>query len=662
VLDFFDRQDASRRRTLALLFAVPATVVGVIGALYLATILINNCVQLYFEGGFYGLWEPWLLVQVAVCSVCVVVIGSMIRMYQLRAGGSAVAKLLGAVPLSTYRGSADEQRQLRLQNVVEEVAIASGLPVPEIYVVSSPSINAFAAGFTPEDSVVGVTEGAIQRLSRAELQAVVAHEFSHLLNGDTRLNMRLLGVTYGLLAIFLVGSAWTLIFKGKGGASAGGSLSSLDCDMPDCDAGDDCGGAIVGIVVVTLAAVAASVALMTIGQVGAFFARLLRAAVSRQREFLADAAAVEFTRNPRALATALIKVAGQGETTKVSEEASHLFFASIRKSRWLATHPPLAKRIRLLDAQLGAEFEATGGAAEVDAAEDDDVLVAGGVALGLVPQAEARPGAVVASAGLARLEHIARSQALISSLAGLVEPAKREPRRAAQLVFALLLHDVDEDRRGQVLTKAVPEYAQALIPKISDTIDKVQAPQRLALLELLLPILRGAAPAYRRGVIGVASRILELRHFSLHSAALFRVVHEALRTERRTLPLPVRRRVSLLDACHRVLSAAAWAGESDAAERESAFRAGAASLKKVPFSPLPETALDFQRLQTALDRLAGAGGEVRRGVLGACAVTMAHDDRLTVTEAELLRAIAAALDCPVPPFLAPVEASAEEAT
>ena len=241
-----------------------------------------------------------------------------------------VARELGGTPVAT---DVRDPLRRRYRNIVEEMAIASGVPVPEIYVLEAENgINAFAAGYAPGDAAIAVTRGALETLDRDELQGVVAHEFSHILNGDMRLNIRLMGVLFGIMVLGLIGR---LIVRG-------GYHTSIVSSRRDR------GTPVVLIV---------GLGLVILGGIGVFFARLIKAGVSRQREYLADASAVQFTRQSEGIANALKKIGGYADGSSITaadpEEVSHMLFGSgSRLAGLFATHPPLTKRIQALDPGL----------------------------------------------------------------------------------------------------------------------------------------------------------------------------------------------------------------------------------------------------------------------------------------------------------------------
>jgi Zn-dependent protease with chaperone function len=273
-IDFFQQQKAARRSTALLVFYFLLAVVALIAGVYVLTAAIF----LYLPdrpADAVSLWNPLLLGAVAFGVGLVVGLGSLFKIAELAGGGKTVALTLGG---RLIPGDTNDLRERRLLNVVEEMAIASGVPVPPVYILpNEASINAFAAGHAPGDAVVAVSQGSLDYLSRDELQGVIGHEFSHILNGDMRLNIRLMGLIYGILALSVVGR---VLFE-----IAGRSRSSSSSK-------DDNGRA--GIFMLGLG-------LWLLGLAGAFFGRLIQAAVSRQRENLADASSVQFTRNPDGL-------------------------------------------------------------------------------------------------------------------------------------------------------------------------------------------------------------------------------------------------------------------------------------------------------------------------------------------------------------------------
>jgi Zn-dependent protease with chaperone function len=324
-MNFFEHQDRARRNTKWLVVYFIAAVALMIAAIYAVF------AAAFLRGGG-SFWHTELFAGVALGTVFVILCGSLTKTLALRQGGSAVASMLGGRPINTNTTDPDERKLL---NVVEEVAIASGISVPTVYLLpEEEGINAFAAGRSPADAVIGVTRGCMTLLTREELQGVIAHEFSHVLNGDMRLNVRLIGLVFGIFCLSQIGR----ILIRTSGRRSGGSKKGGN-PLP-----------LIGI------------ALMIIGAIGVFFGRLIKSAVSRQREFLADAAAVQFTRNPAGLAGALKKIGGLLHGSRIdnahAEEASHLFFSNALASSWsslMATHPPLAERIKRLDpSSMGA--------------------------------------------------------------------------------------------------------------------------------------------------------------------------------------------------------------------------------------------------------------------------------------------------------------------
>src|ERR1022692_718183 len=344
-MDFFERQDQARRNTKLLVVYFVLGVAMLILAVYAATLAIFTGVasrhhHRYDEQVQMVLWNPQLFLGAAVGTLAVIALGSGFKTLELAQGGSTVATMLGGRLVDPTTANPDERK---LRNVVEEMALAAGGPVPQIYLLPDEhGINAFAAGHSTSDAVVAVTAGAVKLLSRDELQGVIGHEFSHILNGDMRLNLRLMGVIFGILCLAVIGRV--LLYTRSSNSKDKNPLPLL------------------------------GLALLVIGWIGVFFGRLIQAAVSRQREFLADASSVQFTRNPAGLSGALQKIGGVGSLIESPHagEANHIFFSDgLGKPffQMMDTHPPLAERIRAIDPSWDGKFKHINGLQSLKADE-----------------------------------------------------------------------------------------------------------------------------------------------------------------------------------------------------------------------------------------------------------------------------------------------------
>ena len=537
------------------------------------------------------------------------------------------------------------------------MSIAAGLPVPAVYVLDEePGINAFAAGLTTSDAVVCVTRGTLAKLTRDELQGVIGHEFSHILNGDMRLNLRLTAIIFGILVLGLAGRGilWSLrgsrVSSSRDGKNSGGVLVAI--------------GAVGG-------------ALLVLGYVGYFFGRLIQAAVSRQREFLADASAVQFTRNPGGIAGALKKIGGYALGSDVlgggTAQLNHFFFAQGFRSNFggaWATHPPLAERIRAIDPRWDGEmFDPP----EVVDVERENFLEAGfaptlpsrfGPLKPPPRRVPFRPAAVIASVGTLTEAHFADAQKLLAALPGPLRDAARDPARAPALVCALLLSDDPTQRENQlalVAQHAGAETTVALTALLQSTIDNLKSKiQNLS--DSRLPLLQLALPALRTLDAAALDRFLATLDELVHADgvvtpfefALQKMLARQLRLARTpdAASGDIQSFAALSGEIVVVLSALARAGARDESTATAAFTAGTAQLKFIESSLtlLAPTACGLARLDPALDKLATASPVIKQRLLVAAAQTIGADNTITNTEGELFRALAAALDLPVPPL------------
>jgi Zn-dependent protease with chaperone function len=658
-MDFFEAQARAKKRTSRLLALFGLAVVGTIAAAYVASIVILRYTGL--DGGeraLYGdydprvasllTWRPDIFGFVSAGTLLVVGIASLVKWKQYSAGGSAVAESLGARRVEP--GSA-QPNERRLLNVVEEMAIASGTPVPAVYVLDDePAINAFAAGLTTSDAVVAVTRGTLEKLNRDELQGVVGHEFSHILNGDMRLNLRIAAAVFGILVLGLAGRGilWSMRHSRSRSSRDRGNNGIL------------------------LAIVLAGVALLIVGYVGYFFGRVIQAAVSRQREFLADASAVQFTRNPVGLTGALKKIGGYalGSRLESSKSAAlgHFFFAQAFRSGltglW-STHPPLDVRIRAIEPGFdGTYFEPP---------EVVDVARESFVTAGLAPARASRaappafaplpPAAATAAVhaiGTLTPDHLANAQQLLDATPARLRAAAQTTVEAQLLLFAILLSDdaaVRTRQRELIRTRAGPDALRTLAD-LETSLPQLRPEHKLPLLQIALPALRQIPPSGLDAFLGTLDELVHadaqvsafefaLQKLLTHSLALGRTPASAI--------VQFHSFQAVADEISVVLSALARAATTDASSAESAFATGGAELpliaSRLRFTPAPNA--DLAALDAALDKLAVASLPIKQRTLTAAARVVTADGRLLITEAELLRAVAAALDCPMPPLSVP---------
>ncbi len=610
-----------RRRTTLL-------VVLYLLAVLLIVALVTGVVVVATGEGF----QPEILGAVAGGTLLVVGSATVYKVAQLSGGGKVVANMLGGRLVS--QGTRD-QAERRLLNIVEEMAIASGVPTPQVYVLDQEEgINAFAAGYRANDAVIGVTRGSLMTFDRDELQGVIGHEFSHILNGDMRLNIRLLGVLFGITCISTAGY---LILRSAGRVRSGRKNSGAG-----------------GILVVGLG-------LLIIGWLGTLFASLIRAAVSRQREFLADASAVQFTRNPHGIANALRKIGGftaHGQVQNAhAAETSHMFFANALAgfSSLFATHPPLEERIRAIDVHWKA-MPPEAKAPPAEAAAAAAAAPGAGAVAGLAGLAgSVTPARVTASVGQLQQGALRASQELLRELPLALTSAVRDPFGARAVALGLLLSEQRDVRERQValLRPRVDEATAHEVAVLHPALLGLELTSRLPLLELAIPALREMSPpqydqfrALLRALIEADARVSPFefaaeRMLRRHLDATFGHARPP-RVEHRTL-VPVRDEVAL------VLSALALLAPDPAA----AFAAGAARIGPTPQVTLQsKTAVTLGAVEQALDALARTAPLAKGKLLEAAAAVAAQDGQLQPQEGELLRAIADGLDCPVPPLFA----------
>ncbi len=633
-MNFFEHQTRARRRTfwyVTLFVLAVAAIVGVFNIVALSIVwMLMNDLNAWVSLSDWLAVHPQAMLWTTFLTIGFVATASFYRVLSLASGGGAVALEVGGV---LVHGSTSDPRRRQLLNIVEEMAIASGVPVPEVYVLEEEvKINAFAAGYSPSDAVIAVTRGAIERLTRDELQGVIAHEFSHLLNGDMRLNTRLIGLLFGILAVGLAGR---LIMRGAVEAN-------------------DARGALFGF--------AAGLMLTIVGYTGLLFGRLIQTAVSRSCERLADASAVQFTRHPGGLAGALKKIAVLGGTllNVRTEQVNHMLVADGRKlfDAILATHPPVLERIRAIEPQF-------------DPRDLQYVSVAP-----VMPEDKAKPKPELASPSQANAaKTIAMTVGTLSAAALAVAADRRDglPKtlmdaahsytEAVYLILASVLSREPETRRRQIAAAqtrmALDPAATARIMTLADQTAVLDLAYRLPLLELAFTALRRRAVAELRtlallvdewihadGTVGV---------FEYSLARLLRLqLYEAIAPHAQRNPRADIKLHALRGEVQTLFSVLAQSGQTSAPTARAAYERGARRLLPMQtpeYMPPRDWTTAFDRALTRLDALAP---KMKQELVEALALTIEYDQQVTTAEAELLRIVCATLHCPLP--LLPVAA------
>ncbi|MEN8771928.1 MAG: M48 family metallopeptidase [Akkermansiaceae bacterium] len=619
-MDFFEAQEEARKKTKWLVLWFILAVVGVIVSVDLLILALAG-------GG-----DPLPLVLLASVVTGGIILGSSgFKSMQLNAGGSVVAEDLGG--RLVMPGSTDFEEK-RLLNIVSEMALASGMPVPQVYLMDhEEGINAFAAGTEPSNAVIGVTRGCLQRLSREELSAVIAHEFSHILNGDMRLNMRLMGLVFGLVVLSIIGRAMVELLR----------FQSFSSRRNNKEGGN-----------VMLVLFLLGLGLLVIGSLGSFFGRLIQSAVSRQREFLADASSVQFTRNPDGIVGALKKIGGSEMGSKMKApkavEASHMFFSNGGMfSYGLATHPPLDARIRAVQASWDGEFEAS----EIKP-----------VAADRVSEKEERkgpldalPGAVVMGAvsgiGQGERRQISTGHDLHQGLSHRWREAVQDREVSQAVIFGLLLAEDDQLLRGEIsfLEKTAGVEAKDLALQWQAEVRGLHSARKIALVELALPTLRGLSQQeYERFRDISRWLITNDEQVDLFEFMIQRVIERHLGNhfDRQAFrKIRYHNFDRLLPEANLLVSTVSEIG-AESAEDAAAAYLSATSGWRSQFER--KGVSSHEELDEVLDRFEVASPLVKKQVLEVCVTAAARDGRLSSREAELLRTIADSIGCPLPPF------------
>jgi Zn-dependent protease with chaperone function len=617
-MDIFEHQDRARAKSRWLVFSFLLATLGVIACNYLLIMAFTQ------EKSW---WDLHLFLTISLFTGLVLFAGTCWKALQLREGGSAVAEELGGRRIDAETTNPNEKR---LIHVVEEMAIASGVPVPQVYLLErEEAINAFAAGRNPSDAVVAVSRGSLQQLTRDELQGVVAHEFSHILNGDMRLNLRMISLLHGILMVALLGQLALRI-----GLEMRTNWARNEDDRK--------AEASLRFFVILIGA-----GIMAIGYAGIFFGNLIKFAFSRQREYLADASAVQFTRNPDGLGGALKKIAQTGSRIKNAKasEASHLFFADGVGASWFQTHPDIADRIQRLDPSWRKP--------------DGEAFTPEKPSNISIPLADRHEGIshFASAVSVVHGEQLQNSQEMLPNLREKWSAEVYNPLGAQAALYALIL--TQEDQLHPDENRALRSFDQEFRTVITNCCveaKKLNFTQRLALAEMAIPALKRLSyEEYENFVNQLRILIHADAEVSLFEFALERLVERHLEFHfcRRSMPKvrftrvePLRQEIMLL------LASLAEAGTNNRPDAEKAFAQGMSRLLPGPYL-WPEHArhgsseAQFKALDLALRRLDESSPLLKRKILRACVQLVEQDGKVLDPEMGLLRAFAEGMGCAI---------------
>lgn len=632
-MNFFAQQERARRKTFWLVGLLIAAVISLIAVTVLAvttifyfsqasvdSVQVNNLVNQPFAQQLGAILRSDLIYWIAFGTLLLVGGGSFYKALQLGGNGRKVAEALGGRQILPNTNDPNEKKVL---NVVEEMAIASGNPVPQVYLMEDGSINAFAAGTDRRNAVIGVTRGCVDLLSRDELQGVIAHEFSHIHFGDMRLNIRLVSILHGILLLGLIGS---YLLRSAAYSRRGRNAQAY---------------------------LGMGLLLVVLGYIGVFFGNLIKAAVSRQREFLADASAVQFTRNPAGIANALKKIGGLSEHGQLSSptaaQFSHFYFAQGIRSYLgglTATHPPLEARVKCIEPNWDGKMirPTPEMAAEPSTSEGKRAPQAGGA--GGITAASVATMAAISEIGNLSDDNLTQAQNLLQQMPSVLYDAAHEPFSARALVYGLLLdHTSEEHREKQVALlrdRAHPATFKAF-SQMSENLRDLPREQYLPLLDLAMPSLKAQSPQqYSVFKKNLAALIKSDAQITLFEWCLYRTVTYGCEDKTQEGQKKLKSLGPEVNVVMNAIFQSADSGDWKAL--------AAAATKELPDIELHQIdgLVTHRTLDTALARLGLLRPLAKPQLLKAIAAAIYANQKVTAEEAELFRAIAETLNCPVP--------------
>ncbi|GAA3932085.1 M48 family metallopeptidase [Litoribacillus peritrichatus] len=665
-MDFFEHQaKATRTSKFLVLNYCIALMILTVGFNFAGLITWTFLTQPEYQGSFKQLIQLWLESryswQVTLATVIFVGSVSLATWFTMRQGGGKIAKMMGGriIPANTH--NKDEKRLL---NVVEEMALASGLPVPELYVMDNEhGLNAFAAGYSPNEAAICVTRGLILSLNRDEIQGVIAHEFSHILNGDMRMNVKLMSILSGLIAVGQLGR-W-LIESGfhSGHDSKGGNILFI----------------LIGILIWAL------------GSLGVLCSRIIKAAISRQREFLADASAVQFTRQTYGIASALYKISthryGSNLISRHAEDLSHMCIGqtmNIRFANALASHPPIEDRITRIEPhfitkasissaqQRKEQFEAqqtqnTAALPSVSASTDTvsnitapgsptpEIQQPSGAITSeemiefVSPQQEASINHAIDSIGITDDHSVTAAKEVLSSLNPSILAALHQPDYAQYIVLLLLAHANSQPKQAKKLITEGFFPAHKVILNHYDLMlaEAIEQPI-FPVLQLGISSLKSLSGTEKKQLLSYAKKLIASdKDIAPNELFIYLVLFRHLNTKAgRAQTIKFHSVTPLLNDIQKLFSfLAEFTNEHN---QDPAFDLAVRQFSHEPLVRLPPQTINHNELATAIFKIEHLAPMLKRNVLRAIFDLFSHDEVITNEEVDWIRMLADCWDCPVP--------------
>ena len=639
-MNFFEQQDKARSKTARLVIMFLA---GIIGLAIIAFVAVFMGYILLIGDGYYVEEEAFsIALTFTIVFVIILLLATWIKISQLRRGGGPqVAKELGGILLE--EGNLDKIEQVSqhklkvLMNINKEMALASGVPVPNLYLIDDEGVNAFAAGYTPLNSVIGVTSGAVNSLNREELQGVIAHEYSHILNGDVKINLRFAGILFGLTVIYYIGE-FLLRIIGRGTRSRSSKKR---------------GGSIGGVIVVI------AIVCFVIGLIGRLFANIIGSLVSKQREFLADASAVQFTRNPNGIANALNKIRsgfGSEVTSASCSKFSHMFFNIPTKSSGFSalfgTHPPLTERIKRIDPTFDfskAYNDKNAKAPTEKKGEKDNKEFLANVT-----------GAIIATqVGNVQAVNIKKASDILKKLPDKLLNYASQKKDAIPLLYAMIMAAskqtklIGTTQKRIISEKHGSDISFRGLEDKTHLLKKLELDYWLPLLNLIIPNIKQLSEKEKNLVSScVKGLALADRKISTFEIAVIQILKSALNDKDDNLGS--NNEVIECMSISRVVSFIASKGNMSKDNVKKAIEKGLSECKSSPIFKnhssklLPISEVTPEEVLKSLEILSNSTFKKKEVCLSAFSETINFDKKKTTEEKELQYAIFEALGCPHP--------------